>query len=175
LPALLALQACTVYRAYPNEARPKNKVALVECDPEGVSVHRLDRYQFSGGWSEFEVLPGKHELVAELYWTRLDARVELPPVTAKFEAKPGQKYFCVFDVDEQKKTWALSVVPVEQVSWKARTFHGARTWRTPKGECVIWDEKLKGCLGDPGAVPAEVSDEQPPETKTETETEPSSP
>ena len=166
--AALALPACTVYRAYPNDARPKDKVATVECDPEGVSVHRVDSYQFSGGWSEFEVLPGKHELVAELYWTRLEARVELPPKTASFFVKQGKKYFCVFDVDEQKKDWSLSVVPDEQVSWKTRTFHGARTWRTPKGECVRWDEKRKGCLGDAGAEPASNTplDEPPPADET---------
>jgi hypothetical protein len=63
-------------------------------------------------------------------------------------AKAGKKYRCVFDVDEKKPDWALAIVPDEKVSWKARTFHGARTWRTPDGSCVVWDAAVKGCLGD---------------------------
>lgn len=144
------LTACTTYRAYTGDARPPNKVALVECATEGVAVLRLDDYEFSGGWSEFEVLPGKHRLEAELYWRRLDRVVEMPKQTASFVAKPGQKYSCVFDVDERKKAWKLAVVPNERVSWQTRTFHGARSWRTPAGECVRWDPASKGCLGDPG-------------------------
>ena len=163
--SLLALPSCTVYRAYSGDARPKEEVASIECDQRGVSVQRVDRYPFSGGWSEFEVVAaGKHELVAELFWTRLETRVELPARVATFTTQPGKKYFCVFDVDEQKQDWALFVVPLEQVSWKSRTFHGARTWRTPQGECVSWDEKRQGCLGDaevavegdsPGRAPSE--------------------
>jgi hypothetical protein len=120
------------------------------------------------------VVPGKHSVVAELYWTRLEKLVQLPEQTANFVAKPGKKYFCVFDIDEQKSTWALSIVPDERVSWKTRAFHGARSWRTPKGECIRWDEKLKGCLGDPGTAEPE-EDEQPMESGDLPKPEPTKP
>jgi hypothetical protein len=144
---ILALSACTTYRAYSGDKRPAPEVAILECDLQGVSVRRVDRYVMSG-WSEFELLAGPHEVSAELYWTRLEKLVEGPEKAAKFVAKAGKKYRCVFDVDETKPDWALAIVADEKVSWKSRTFHGARSWRTPDGNCVLFDQSVKACLGD---------------------------
>jgi hypothetical protein len=142
-----ALSACTTYRAYSGDRRPKHEVAVLECDSQGVSVQRVDTYVMSG-WSDFELLPGPHQVTAELYWTRLERVVEGPEKSARFTARAGTKYRCVFDVDEKKPDWSLAIVPDDKVSWKARTFHGARSWRTPDGTCVVWDTSVKGCLGD---------------------------
>jgi hypothetical protein len=139
---------CTTYRAYSGDAREPNKIAVLDCDPEGVVVRRVESYPFDGGWSEFELLPGARKVSAELFWTRLEKRVELPEKSTTFVAKAGERYRCVFDVNEQTHDWALAVVPESQVSWKSRTFHGARSWRTPSGDCLIWDPKQRGCLGD---------------------------
>jgi hypothetical protein len=113
-----------------------------------VVVRRVESYPFDGGWSEFELLPGTRQVSAELFWTRLEQRVELPVRSASFVAKAGERYRCVFDVNEQTRDWALAVVPESRVSWKSRTFHGARSWKTTSGECLLWDPKLRGCLGD---------------------------
>src|SRR5690349_4588017 len=67
---------CTTYRAYSGEAREPNKIAVLDCDPEGVVVRRVESYPFDGGWSEFELLPGARKVSAELFWTRLEKRVE---------------------------------------------------------------------------------------------------
>jgi len=166
--AFCAAAGCTTYRAYSGEARAPDQVALIDCDPEGVVVRRVESYPFDGGWSEFEVLPGKRSVSAELYWTRLEKRIELPEKTATFVAKPGIRYQCVFDVNEQTRDWELAVVPESEVSWKSRAFHGARSWRTPNGECLIWDPKRRGCLGDAAAAePAAESTEPAPEPSPE--------
>ena len=137
---------CTTYRAY--------------------SGARVESYPFDGGWSEFELLPGARKVSAELFWTRLEKRIEMPERSATFIAKAGERYRCVFDVNEQTRDWALAVVPESQVSWKSRTFHGARSWKTPSGECLSWDPKRRGCLGDATAEPTapEAEDAAPPES-----------
>ena len=90
----------------------------------------------------------------------------MPERSATFIAKAGERYRCVFDVNEQTRDWALAVVPESQVSWKSRTFHGARSWKTPSGECLSWDPKRRGCLGDATAEPTapEAEDAAPPES-----------
>lgn len=148
---VFALPACSTYRAYAGAERPKKEVATLFCDLSGVTVRTIDSYQMSGGWSDFELLPGPHRVVAELYWTRLERVVEGPEKQASFVARAGTTYRCVFDVDEKKPDWALAIVPDDKVSWEARTFHGARSWRTPEGNCVVWDASIKGCLGDADA------------------------
>lgn len=156
---------CTTYRAYSGEARAPDQIAVLDCDPEGVVVRRVESYPFDGGWSEFELLPGPRKVSAELFWTRLEKRIEMPEKSATFIAKAGERYRCVFDVNEQTRDWALAVVPESQVSWKSRTFHGARSWKTPSGECLSWDAKRRGCLGDVTAEPAQPEPEAaPPES-----------
>lgn len=154
----VASLGCTTYRAYSGEARAPDEIAVLDCDPEGVVVRRVESYPFDGGWSEFELLPGTRKVSAELFWTRLEQRVELPERSASFVAKAGERYRCVFDVNEQTHDWALAVVPESQVSWKSRTFHGARSWKTSSGECLLWDPKHRACLGD---APRETAAEQP--------------
>jgi hypothetical protein len=161
----VGLAGCTTYRAYPGDRRPPQKVATLECDLEGVLVRRIDKHSLEGGWSEFEVLPGTHSVSAELFWMRLEKRVEGPEKSATFVAKPGRKYVCAFDVDEKKPDWALVIVEADKVPTTVRTFHGARTWITPAGECVRWDPKAKGCLGDPANA---IDDEPGPEAGTDT-------
>src|SRR5688572_28076003 len=158
-----ASTGCTTYRAYSGEAREPNKIAVLDCDPEGVVVLRVESYPFDGGWSEFELWPGLRKVSAELFWTRLEKRVELPAKSTTFVAKAGERYRCVFDVNEQTHDWALAVVPESQVSWKSRAFHGARSWRTPSGDCLIWDPKQRGCLGDAAkqSDPAPAPTEEP--------------
>jgi hypothetical protein len=172
---LLGLAACTTYRAYPGDRRPPEKVATLECDTDGAFVRRVDEYPLEGGWSDFEVLPGPHTVSAELYWMRLEKRVEGPEKSATFTAKPGKKYVCVFDVDEKKPDWALAILEADKVPATVRTFHGARTWLTPAGECVRWDPKARGCLGDPAneidAEPVPEADAEPAKASESTRTD----
>ncbi|MFO7179606.1 MAG: hypothetical protein DIU78_012990 [Pseudomonadota bacterium] len=150
------------YRAYHGDARPSHEVAMLLCDTQGVIVGRVDDFRFGTAWSEFEVLPGEHQVSAVLYWHRLERVIEGPERQAKFRAKPGRRYVCVFDVDETKPDWSLAIVPEETVSWETRTFHGARSWRTPDGQCMKWDPKLEDCPDvsqPPSATPPAASPE----------------
>ncbi|HLV67010.1 MAG TPA: hypothetical protein VKY73_14420 [Polyangiaceae bacterium] len=165
LAVALGTTGCMTYRAYRGDARPSHEVATVFCDTEGVIVSNVDDFRFSTAWSEFEVLPGEHEITAELYWHRLERVIEGPKRRAKFKAVAGGKYVCVFDVDETKTDWSLSIVPEATVSWETRAFHGARSWRTPDGQCMKWDPKLADCPSGPkpAAAPA---DEEPSAQET---------
>jgi hypothetical protein len=125
------------------QATPEQIEHVIErVKAEGFSVHRSDGKENTvigcvGHLNidavdprQFELLPGARKVSAELFWTRLEKRVELPEKSTTFAAKAGERYRCVVDVNEQTHDWALAVVPESQGSWKSRTFHGARSWKT---------------------------------------------